>query len=645
MKKISVQKHLIHLRTGPLRTLDTYQQARFEQRLQAHWEDIVRPLYLLYGQRPKFNTLLQHLLTTTAQAYVNRSAPLHELDIRRLNTPDWFQRSNMIGYVCYADRFAQNLNDIHTKIPYLQELGISYLHLMPLLQPRPAPNDGGYAVANYRQIRDDLGTMDDLATLAQALRQQNISLCIDLVCNHTAKEHEWAQQAQAGNKAYQRYYHTFSNRNLPDQYEQTTPEVFPDWAPGNFTYYDQMKRWVWTTFNEYQWDLNYSNPAVFNEMLSVILFLANQGVEILRLDAVAFMWKQLGTDSQNRPKAHAILQAFRALSRVAAPALILKAEAIVSPDDLVAYFGVGDATGKECELAYHNVFMVLLWSALAERKANLLTYALQRMPTIPANTAWCTYIRCHDDIGWAITDADAGGIGLSAHQHRSFLSDFYSGQFPHSFARGQTFQFNPKTGDRRISGSLASLAGLEKAIEEQNEHHIDLAIKRILLLYTLMLTFGGIPLLYMGDELGLLNDYTYQDNPNTAHDNRWLHRPRLDWHHAQQRQDATTIPGQLFQGIQKRIDKRKNLPLLHAQTQTDAVWIHNDHVFGLLRHGQRGRLLILANMTEHAQTIPRYRLDELGFAGRGYDHLTETRLPSWGNITLQPYQTVWLQIV
>ena len=372
------------LQQGPLRLLEPLEQQIFGQRVEQYWGDVVRPLTLLYGSHPNFDTWLGRFLHIVACAYAERSPDLRLLDLKRLNEPDWFQQPNMVGYVAYPDRFSpdQMLNGIAEKIPYLKELGITYFHLMPLLQPRSGQNDGGYAVADYRQVKPELGTMADLADLAAQLRQNDISLCIDLVCNHTAKDHEWAQKAMAGDPVYQNYYHTFPDRSVPDEYEQTVREIFPEFKAGNFTYYEQMGRWVWTTFNEFQWDLNYANPAVFAEMLEIMLYLANQGVEVLRLDAVAFMWKRLGTDCENQPEAHAILQAFRALSRMAAPGLLLKAEAIVPPPQLVPYLGVGEATNKECEVAYHNVFMVMLWSSLAERKVALMTHALQQMPTI-----------------------------------------------------------------------------------------------------------------------------------------------------------------------------------------------------------------------------------------------------------------------
>jgi amylosucrase len=628
---------------GPLNALTPLEQEIFRLRLAQVWPDLLRPLHHLYGHRPDFSDCLAHCLEIVAQGYAERPLALRLLDLQRTFTPDWFQQSTMLGYVAYTDRFAGSLVEVPGKIAYLKELGVTYLHLMPLLQPRPAPNDGGYAVMDYRAVNPDLGSMADLRQVATALRAEGISLCIDLVLNHTAKEHEWAQKARAGDSGYQDFYLMFPDRSLPDRYELTLPEVFPDFAPGNFTYYPDMDRWVWTTFNEYQWDLNYQNPAVFTAILAIMLYLANQGVEILRLDAVAFMWKRLGTDSQNQPEVHWLLQAWRALTRIAAPGLLFKAEAIVAPDKLIPYLGQGEATNKACELAYHNSLMVLLWSSLAARKVALLTHSLQQMPEIASGCAWNTYVRCHDDIGWAVTDENAAAVGESGVLHRAFLSDFYSGRFPNTFAQGVTFQYNPKTGDRRISGSLASLAGLATAVAQKERRAVQFAVDRILLLHNLIFAYGGIPLLYMGDELGLLNDPSYRDNPELAPDNRWLHRPYLDWRQAEERHDWQTVTGQIFQGLQRLIQARQRTPALHAQAAAEAVWTHNIAVFGLIRHSPRGRLLILANFSEQAQTVPAYRLRELDFAGPLVDHLKQEGVDGWLDIHLEAYQVYWLE--
>ncbi len=416
----------------------------------------------------------------------------------------------MIGYVAYADRFAGTLSGVAEKLPYLEELGVKYLHLMPLLKPRSGENDGGYAVEDYRAVRGDLGSMADLRSLAGQLRGRGISLELDLVMNHVAREHAWAVKARAGDAKYRDYFLMFPHREMPDAYERSLPEIFPDFAPGNFTWDEDAQSWVWTTFNSYQWDLNWANPDVFLEFAELILYLANQGVEIFRLDAIAFIWKRLGTDSQNQPEVHDLTRALRACARIVAPAAAFKAEAIVSPGDLIAYLGKRDHHGKVSDMAYHNSLMVQLWSSLASRNTRLFEQALSAFPPKPTNTTWGMYVRCHDDIGWAISDHDAGMAGTVGWGHRAFLSDFYSGEAPGSFARGAVFQANPRTGDRRISGSAASLAGLEAA---QTEEETDLALRRLRLLHAVVLGYGGVPLLYMGDELALTNDYSYQEYP------------------------------------------------------------------------------------------------------------------------------------
>lgn len=637
-----MEYHRLLKRVAPiLESMASFEQNVFIERIEQYIEDIIGPLSLLYGKRNDFNTVLGKCIEIIAKSYCERSIELRILDLKRLGESDWYKSQKMVGYVCYVDRFAGTLKGVEEKVSYLKELGITYLHLMPLMQPRPGLNDGGYAVSSYYDVNSKLGTTENLKALATKLRQNGISLCIDLVCNHTAKEHVWAQKALGGEKKYQDYYIMFSNRILPDQYEKTTPEVFPDWSPGNFSYYKEIKKWVWTTFNEYQWDLNYENPQVFMEILKVILFWANQGVEILRLDAVAFMWKELETNSQNQPKTHAILQAFRALTRVVAPGLVFKAEAIVSPKDLIHYLGQKKSTNKECELAYHNVFMVLLWSSLATRKVDLMTSVLNKMPTVLSNSTWCTYVRCHDDIGWAITEEDAKGVGLDGFMHRSFLSDFYSNNFPNTFALGEVFQHNKKTGDRRISGTCASLAGLEKALKNKDTKEIEQAIKRILLLHSMIFAFGGIPLIYMGDEIGLLNDRSYLEQKHLKDDNRWMHRPYMDWDLVEKRESMYEVQSHIFQGIRKLIKARKETIGLHGQSHCTCVNTHNIHIFGFVRESSRGRLLILANVTEQRQFITRERLRELGFSGVLFNYLNNKGYR--GDIVLESYETMWLE--
>src|SRR4051812_43951109 len=561
--------------------------ASFRLRFERFFTELRDPLVALYGADPRFDAAWHALLCAIAATAADRSPELRLLDHEREITPDWLQREQAVGYVTYVDRFAGTLAGVRERLGYLRELGVSYLHLMPLLHARPAPNDGGYAVVDYGAVEPALGTMDDLRALAADLRAAGMALCIDVVLNHTAAEHPWT--ARPG------FYRTFADRTEPDAYERTLPEVFPDIAPGSFTEVDD--RWVWTTFNAFQWDLDYTNPEVFVAMTEAMLALANVGVDVLRLDAAPFLWKRLGTNCQNQPEVHELLQAFRSALRIAAPAVAFKAEAIVAPRDLVPYLGVGKHEGKECDLAYHNVLMVLLWSALASGRVTLLTSALQAMPPVPAGAGWVTYVRCHDDIGWAITEDDAARAGEDAHLHRKFLADFYAGDFPGSFARGARFQFEPDTGEARTSGSTASLAGLESA--GADDVAVELAIRRILLLHAIVFAHGGLPVIYMGDELGLLNDPAGREDA----DNRWMHRPFMDWAAAERRRDPATIEGRLWAGLQRLIEARRSTRAIHVQGRSEPRFTDNEHVFALAREQAGERLLVVANFTPVPQPV------------------------------------------
>ncbi|NBC48120.1 alpha-amylase family glycosyl hydrolase [Thiohalocapsa halophila] len=618
----------------------------FWLRIERWFEDAHRPLLGLYGERDDATAQADAIFDCVVEGYLARPEPLRLLDLERQLTPDWFERPNMIGYVFYPQRFAGTLREVQGRLDYLQELHISYLHIMSLLKPRPGENDGGYAIMDYRAIDPALGTLADLRALSAGLRERGIALCVDLVLNHTAAEHDWAARARSGDPQYLAYYHTFSERALPDAFEQALPEIFPDQAPGNFSFVPDMAgsgRWVWTTFNRYQWDLNYSNPAVFREMLAIMCFLANQGVDVLRLDAAPFLWKRMGTNCQNQPEVQLLIEAYRALMRVIAPAVIFKAEAIVPPDELLRYIGVEATAGRRCELAYNNQFMVNLWSGLATRKATLAAAAMHMAPRLLLGATAIHYVRCHDDIGWAMSDETLCEIGEDPQAHRQFLNDFYTGRFPGSYARGDYFQFNPATGDTRISGTTASLAGLEQAIERNDAAEIDLAISRVLLIYGLILSRAGIPLIYMGDELGLPNDPSYLDDPEKAHDNRWLHRPRMDWTKAARRHDPASIEGRLFLGIKRLIEVRRAHPQMHNFGLFHPLWNDNAHVLAFARHRHDGHLLVLANFSEQPQSVQGDLPHHAGLTGELIDLLNDTLArEANGRIQLPPYGLRWL---
>ena len=616
----------------------------FHARFARFFTELRDPLVALYGDDPRFPAQWRALLDAIARAAAARDPELRRIDHEREITPDWLQREQAVGYVTYADRFAGDLAGVRERLPYLRELGVSYLHLMPLLKARPEPNDGGYAVADYGAVEPALGSMDDLRALAKEMRAAGMALCIDVVLNHTAREHAWAQAALAGDAGKLAYYRTFPDRAEPDAYERTLPEVFPGTAPGNFTWVPELGRWVWTTFNDYQWDLDYTNPEVFRAMAAVMLDLAASGVDVLRLDAVPFLWKRLGTSSQNQPEVHQLIQAFRALIRMAAPGVAFKAEAIVSPQDLVGYLGTGRHQGKECDLAYHNVLMVLLWSSLASRRVALLTQTIRSMPPVPPGAGWVTYVRCHDDIGWAITEEDAAAVGENGHLHRRFLVDFYAGDFPDTFARGARFQENEATGDARTSGTAASLAGLEAALERGDAAATELAVRRMLLLYAIVFAYGGLPLIYMGDELGLRNDPAWDDDAAHGDDNRWMHRPRMDWDAAERRHDPAGVEGRIWAGLRRLIQARAATRAVHAQGVIETVWTGDDHVFGMWREHAGDRLLLLANFTPERRRVSRALVRDRDLALDPSPGPDGRPLAVEGDeLVLEPYQYAWLR--
>jgi amylosucrase len=612
----------------------------FALRLDRYWPDLASAVAQVHPDPEVAEPLLARLVTTAATAYAERPDDLHQLDQRRLLTPDWLQQPGVFGYACYTERFAGDLQGVAKHLDHLRDLGVTYLHLMPLLQPRAGDNDGGYAVQDYRAVRADLGTAEDLRDLATTLRHEGISLVVDLVLNHVAREHEWAERARAGEPAYRDYFHVFPDRDLPDEYERTLPEVFPEFAPGSFTWDDELEGWVWTTFNQWQWDLDWSNPAVLAEFAEIVLWLANLGVEVLRLDAIAFLWKRMGTSCQNQPEVHAITQALHAVTRIAAPAVAFKAEAIVGPRDLVQYLGTGVHAGRVSDLAYHNSLMVQTWSMLATGNTVLARRALGALPATPSTGTWITYVRCHDDIGWAIDDSDAHAAGVTGPGHRHFLSDWYAGEFPTSWAEGLVFQANPEIGDRRISGTTASLAGLH---EGQATPDQEAALARIFLAHAIAAGWGGVPVLWSGDELAQPNDPAWADEEGHEDDNRWAHRPRLDWARAAARHDLRTVPGRVFSGLAHLARVRAGLPQLHASAATSVLPDTDDGVLAVLRRHASGTFVGLYNVS--AQRRP-FHLHQLRAAGltRPYDALGGHVLEVGGDgvLWLPAYAAWWV---
>ncbi|MFZ2914018.1 MAG: alpha-amylase family glycosyl hydrolase [Rectinemataceae bacterium] len=604
----------------------------FESRLESEFDRLAGLLHELYGGNPDFAYWLEEVVADSFGACVARSNALRKRDREIPAGSGWFSEAKQVGAVCYVDRWAGDFRGIARRIPYLKELGISYLHLMPFFRCPENENDGGYAVSSYRETDPALGTMADLEDLAACLSGEGIALVADFIFNHTSDGHEWALAARSGDAACRDMYLTFPDRTEPDEYSRTLRDIFPEARRGSFTWNPEMARWVWTTFHSFQWDLNYRNPAVFAAMAREMTSLANRGIAVLRLDAVAFIWKEKGTSCENLPHAHTIIRAFRAVADLACPSLLFKSEAIVHPDDIVRYIDPG-----ECRLSYNPLLMAELWEAAATKEVRLLAHSLRRRHSLPPGCAWVNYVRCHDDIGWTFADEDAADLGIKGGDHRNFLNRFYMGDFPGSFAHGLSFQYNPVTGDRRICGTAASLAGIERAVRDRPGEDGNTALARLILLYGIAYSAGGIPLLYLGDELAAENDPDWDKDPDHAGDSRWAHRPRWQESLAAERRDTSTVTGKAFAAFAKMAALRASHPVFGVQ---ELEVLESGHPSVLIfRKKLKGETLIVAGSFSES----RIELPPPGFlSGPAVDLLSGSRYSPGESLSFEPCALRWL---
>ncbi|MBE9200253.1 MULTISPECIES: alpha-amylase family glycosyl hydrolase [unclassified Nodularia (in: cyanobacteria)] len=620
----------------------------FYTRLGANFYAIHSLFSTLYGHRDDFELQMLRLVETMAKGYIDRSPELERLDIQREQDHNWFLSQKWVGMALYSNGFAENLADLENKIGYFQELGINMVHIMPILMCPNGQSDGGYAISDFRQIDDRVGSLEDIRKIAQEFRKRDILLILDIVLNHTSDEHEWAQKAKMGDRSFQDYYYIFENRETPDMFEQSMPEVFPETDPGNFTWDAEMEKWVMTVFHNYQWDLNYSNPKVFIEMLDIILFWANQGVDILRLDAVAFLWKKIGSSCQNERYAHLILQLMKDCCQVTAPGVLFIAEAIVAPVEVIKYFGEDAIAAKECEIAYNATLMALMWDGIATKNTKLIYQGIKSLPNKLERATWLNYVRCHDDIGLGFDDSDIYSAGYEPRAHRKFLVDYLTGQFDDSPSRGMVFMPNEATGDARICGSLASLVGLESALETADEDLIALAINRILLMHAIILSFGGIPLIYNGDAIAVLNDYSYIDDLSKSNDNRWVHRPKINWEKADLRKKQGTLEHTVFNATKKLIAIRKEISAFADFNNRELVHLENEHLLCFVRFNHQRpseKVLVIANFDANPQDLSLESLRTMGFNiySNFVDLYSGTKPEQCDSrITLQGYQFYWL---
>jgi amylosucrase len=620
---------------------------KFYTKLVLHASEI-RDLYSqLYANHPDFSENFTKLIEVLISSHLYRSPELRERDNKK--SENWFLSNEIAGMSLYVDRFNGKLSGIPEKLDYLLDLGVNFLHLMPIFESPANESDGGYAVSDFQKVDKRFGSLNDLKKVRKTMHEKGMYLMLDIVLNHTSNRHEWAEKAKNGDPIYQDYYYCFDDRTIPDQYEQSLPEIFLESAPGNFTWVEACQKWVMTVFHQYQWDLNYSNPRVFVEMLDHVLFYANLGVDVLRIDAPAFLWKQIGTTSQNLPQAHTILQLLKQCVQVTAPGMAILGEAIVAPAAIMKYFGEGRYLAKECDFAYNATQMALQWDALATGQISIMLAAQPVLAEKPFGTTWITYTRCHDDIGLGYDDYMIRDSGYDPFEHRRYLKDYFSGQFPGSVASGGLFSVNPKTQDARISGTLASLCGLEKAIDQKSDYQINLSIQKIILMQAHSFFIGGIPMIFYGDEAAYTNDYSFLNNPEKSYDNRWMHRPVIDWNKNELTQNEGTIENRVFAATKKLLDIRKKLPVVADLNNLRWLPRHNIHVVGFVRNGKEKPLYCIFNYSQESAYLTFH-------AFRVNNHVPEKLYDHWRGdllqiatdadyLILEPYHFYLLEVV
>jgi amylosucrase len=619
----------------------------FYTRLIANAAAIESLFMSIYGAHPQRDQQFKQLVTTIVLAHQNRRAALKKIDEEKLNKGNWHLSQEIVGMSLYVDRFAGKIEDVGQRLDYLHDLGVNFLHLMPIFESPLGESDGGYAVSDFRKIDPRFGKLEDLHSLKLDMEQKGMYLMLDFVLNHTSHHHEWALKAKAGDPVYRDFYYMYDDRQIPDQLDATMPEIFPESSPGNFTYINECRQWVMTVFHHYQWDLNYTNPAVFNAMLDNLFFYANLGVDIVRIDAPAFIWKKIGTTCQNLPEAHTLLCLLKQCLQVASPGVALLGEAIVAPAEIMKYFGQGLYTGRECDFAYNATQMALQWDALATGDTRVMLAAQPLLAQKPKGSSWITYTRCHDDIGLGYDDSMIASAGFQPYAHRKFLKEYYSGVHPDSPATGALFSVNPKTQDARISGSLASLCGLEKAQKDNSSFARAIAIRKIMLMQAHSFMLGGIPILFYGDEQGLVNDYSYLSDPGKSYDNRWMHRPIINWELWEKgnNQDGQEI----FKATQQLIRIRKKLPALADFGNIRWLTPHNIHVAGFMREISGQSIYCLFNYGSTTAYLTWFAFRESGRSVKQlYDHWSGNKIetgPDHEYLIMDPYQFFLLEVV
>ena len=602
-------------------------KTNFERRLARHIDEL-RWLYMeLYNNDAMFAELCDNLYRFAEE----RSTALKKRDLEREADPEWYRSNDLTGMMLYIDNFAGDLEGVRKKLPYIEQTGVNMLHLMPFLDTVPERSDGGYAVADFRAVRPDLGTMEDLEKLADACHKKGINLCVDFMMNHTSQDHEWAKKARQGDGEYMSRYFFFNNWSIPAEYEKTVPQVFPTTAPGNFTWLDDCQHFVMTSFYPYQWDLNYRNPRVFNEMMYNFLFLANRGMDMIRIDAVPYIWKELGTDCRNLPQVHTIVRMMRMIGEIVCPSVILLGEVVMEPVKVVPYFGTVEK--PECHLLYNVTTMCTTWHTVATQDTRLLRRQLDIVNSLPKEYVFLNYLRCHDDIGWGLDyDWLKWNFGTDEKAHKRFLSDWFQGHWEGSVSRGELYNDDPASGDARQCGTTASLCGIEKAGFENDPAAMERAVRFDLTLHAMMFMQTGLPLLYSGDELAQVNEYSYKDDPKKAEDSRYLHRGKFRWELAEHAHDLDTPEGQVFCGLNALGALRKTNPAFGAGADVWTLDTGDDGVLAIGRYFEGQKIIGVFNFTpwDKKVTFPHDPGEFTDMLTGGLHILQDLPVPSYG---------------
>ena len=572
-------------------------EPEFKARLDKHYDELKWLYCEIYRNDMQ---AFEYFVDMLHEYWKERKPELKEWDDGRVLADDWCQNNATLGMMLYPACFAGTLKGIQEHLQYLQESGVNYVHLMPLLESPKDRSDGGYAVADFRKVQPELGTMEDLAALADACHERGMAVCLDFVMNHTSEDHEWAKKARAGEKEYQDRYFFYDDWMLPNEYEKYVPQVFPTTAPGNFTWCEEAKKVVMTTFYPYQWDLNYGNPVVFNDMTANMLNLCNHGVDIIRLDAVPYIWKTLGTNCRNLPQVHTLVRIMHMAADIVCPGTLLLGEVVMEPSKVVPYFGTVEK--PECHMLYNVTTMATTWHTVATRDVRLLRHQMGQVFQLPKQYVFLNYLRCHDDIGWGLDYGFLKQFGIDEVKHKKYLNDYLTGNYWESDARGELYNDDPRLGDARLCGTTASLCGIEAAEYERNDEKLDRAIRLDIMLHAFLLTQSGIPVIYSGDEIGQLNDYGYHDDPVKAEDSRYLHRGSMKWDEAEFRNDETTRQGRIFQTLRKLENIRASYDAFENQADTWLLEPYNDHILAMGRYYKGQKLLALFNFSNRDET-------------------------------------------